>query len=456
MKLNKKFVWLMSIVISLLISSYAWGIGLEVDPGEINIKYVPLGKKIAVSELGGEKLKIHNKSAASYTYTINILFNSETTAPLKGGYVDIPDTSWIWPEKKEVLVPGNGTKEVELFLKVPRKKRYKDKKFQAIIEVKSKKNRPEDIFVLACQLKVCFSTQKPEKKAKADKYPRKLIIIKTKDRWAENPSFVRALKRRFPGIKLEELDYSTKQGRKLAEKLDIDFLPAYIFGKDIERNSNFPALKKATLIQPLGDNYYLYASPQTNGIFINRQSTPQTLEVFSMSQCPFSIAALKEIITAERDGQLPPGLKLTLHYIAKEVEPSKPYGEKADELKFDSLHGESEVGEDIRQLCIKKYFPEKFFDYLLLRNKDIRSADWQVPAEEAGVGIEAIKNSALNEEGKTLLKEDIKKAEELNISSSPTFLYENRVLIGDFNLLKELPGLEALAVGGSSGKCAGE
>jgi len=144
----------------LLFVSEAQATGLEVDPGEFNIRNVPLGKKVAVSELGGEgmKLRIKNKSPAVYTYTINILPTLKTVTNLKKGYTDIPDTSWIWPEKKEVLVPGNSVKEVELYLNIPDKEEYYNQKYQAVIEVKNKKNRPEETFVLACQVRMCFST----------------------------------------------------------------------------------------------------------------------------------------------------------------------------------------------------------------------------------------------------------------------------------------------------------
>lgn len=359
MKTVYNFVLALSVGAGLLVSSLfvpdARALGLEVDPVEINLKNVPLGRKIAVSALGGEKakLRIQNKAPVAYTYTITVLPVSKTSSALKKGYINIPDTSWLRPQKREVLIPGNSLKEVELFLKIPRRKKYKNKDFQAVIEVKSKKNRPEEVFVVAVQLRMFFSTHPAVEKVQSDKSPQSLT---------------------------------------------------------------------------------------------KRKRTPHTLEVFSMSQCPFSAAALEKLITAQKQGRLHPELKLDCHYIATPVKPCKPCGEAANELKFSSLHGQAEVEEDIRQLCIKKYAPEGFFDYLLLRNKDIKDTDWEAPAERAGVDIEAIKKCALNREGKTLLKEDIKRAKELNIIASPVFLYENNRLIRDFNLLKELPGLENLEV----------
>lgn len=170
-KEKKKEIWIQAkkwplflfIVLGLIFPIIGFGmdISLEVNPGEINLMNVPLGEKVEVSVLGGEnmKLKIENKSSAAYTYTIAILPNSETSAVLKQGYENIPDIAWIILEMEEVQIAGNSTKEVELYLEIPKLDKYYNKKYQAIIEVKSKKNSPDELIVLACQLKICFATE---------------------------------------------------------------------------------------------------------------------------------------------------------------------------------------------------------------------------------------------------------------------------------------------------------
>jgi len=149
-------------LIALAAPGVCFGAGLGIDPGEINVKNVPLGKKIAVSALGGEgmKLKIKNKGSEACNYTIDILPSAKTTVPFGAGYVDIPDISWISPESKEVRIPGNSSKDVELYIEVPGKKEYAGKSYQAVIEVKSKgkENKPGVNFVLACQMKIRFTT----------------------------------------------------------------------------------------------------------------------------------------------------------------------------------------------------------------------------------------------------------------------------------------------------------
>lgn len=142
--------------------------GLEVGPDNFEVSGVPLGRKTAVSELSSRhlKLEIKNKSSAAYNYVINILPSKDTTAPLPAGYLDIPDTSWIIPEEKEVKIEAGQIGEVELYIDIPEKEEYAGKKYQAAIEVKSKKNKPANLFVLAAQVRIKFSTgsraQKPQ------------------------------------------------------------------------------------------------------------------------------------------------------------------------------------------------------------------------------------------------------------------------------------------------------
>jgi len=162
--LRNKLERTVPILLSLLFVSYAWAaMGLGVDFPETCLENVPLGKQVAVSKLGTEamKLKIENKGEVTTAYEINVLSSLETKAPLREGFTDIAETAWIWPENKEVSVAGKSTKVVELYMKIPKKKEYYNKKYQAVIEVKTKKNRPEELFVLACQVRISFSTSKP-------------------------------------------------------------------------------------------------------------------------------------------------------------------------------------------------------------------------------------------------------------------------------------------------------
>ena len=160
--LIKKMIKALAIVYVLCFAQICWaGMGLETNPGEIDVTGVPLGRKVAVSKLTEQPvyLEIKNKSDAGYDYVISILHTAQTTSPLRQGFIDIPDTSWIMPEEKEVRIEAGQTKQVELYINIPNKKAYAGKKYQAVIEVKNKKNAPQDLFVLACQLRITLQTK---------------------------------------------------------------------------------------------------------------------------------------------------------------------------------------------------------------------------------------------------------------------------------------------------------
>jgi hypothetical protein len=135
--------------------------GLEVGPDDISLEGVLLGEKLSFSKIAGRPiaLEIKNKSNRAFDYEINILYSLNTTAGLSYGYSDIPDTGWIIPENKMIKVEAGQTGRLELYMAVPDDASYAGKAYQAVIEVKSMKDNPNDLFVLACQLRVFFTTR---------------------------------------------------------------------------------------------------------------------------------------------------------------------------------------------------------------------------------------------------------------------------------------------------------
>ena len=121
------------IVYVLCFAQLCWAtMGLETNPSQIDVTGVPLGRKVAISKLTKQPvyLEIKNKSDAAYDYVISI------------------------------RIEASQAKQVELYINIPNKKAYADKKYQAIINVTSKKNNPQDLFILACQLRITLQTKK--------------------------------------------------------------------------------------------------------------------------------------------------------------------------------------------------------------------------------------------------------------------------------------------------------
>ena len=101
------------------------------------------------------------------------------------------------------------------------------------------------------------------------------------------------------------------------------------------------------------------------------------VELYVMSQCPYGTQAEDALFPVLKD-------------YAKQVEFKVGFiGDKADgpagKFQFESLHGQPEVEENIRQLCARELAPDKWLDYVLARNKDIKAADWEKAAAAAGI-----------------------------------------------------------------------
>ena len=133
-----------------------------------------------------------------------------------------------------------------------------------------------------------------------------------------------------------------------------------------------------------------------------------------MSDCPFgrqAVEALKEV--ADNFGD---NIDYEVHYIASE-----------DGDGFRSLHGQYEVDENIIQLCVNEHSPEQWLDYMYCRStKGVKGIDWKECAEETGVDVDAVQECFDGEEGEELLRQDIKIANSMGVSASPTWLANNR------------------------------
>ena len=201
---------------------------------------------------------------------------------------------------------------------------------------------------------------------------------------------------------------------KLAE-LDYSFLPLYLIKKTDDIRTKLE--KHIQYGYALENDEFIILPRQTRqGVYTAKSGTPGVMEIFVMSQCPYGAMAENLVIQAQKDGKLPKDKEIKLRYVVS-------YDEKNG---FSSLHGSAEWEEDIRQLLIAKYYPEKLWKYLEIRNKDYRSSRWDKAMEEAGINSKKIMKK-FDEEGVELLKEEDKYVKVYGVNESPTFLYEGYV-----------------------------
>jgi len=143
-----------------------------------------------------------------------------------------------------------------------------------------------------------------------------------------------------------------------------------------------------------------------------------TIELFVMSQCPYGVQAeglVKNVIDTF-GGEV----NLSLRFIANE----------GANGSFTSLHGQNEVDEDLRQVCIIKYYPEKILNYTfcIAVNYSNAGSIWERCANESSMSPATIRNCSSGAEGKALMKDNIALSNSLQIYSSPTLLLNNNTM----------------------------
>jgi hypothetical protein len=98
---------------------------------------------------------------------------------------------------------------------------------------------------------------------------------------------------------------------------------------------------------------------------------------------------------------------------------------------INSLHGPSEAAEDLRQVCINKYYPEKLWPYLetfnsacypLWQNSTALTSCRKETLTTLGMDSTKIETCASGAEGFALLKTDETEADKYSVSGSPTLI----------------------------------
>lgn len=250
------------------------------------------------------------------------------------------------------------------------------------------------------------------------------------------------LQQMFTGIEFKEFDYSNSDGKSFYKKYKLTTLPAILFTDAIKSQSNYSQLANYLTPSEADANFLSLSLGSTfdptkeicdnqkddtgngktdcedsdcSGNLVCREDQANKLDLFVMSQCPYgtqALDAMKEVLTNFKDK-----INFQIHYIANET----------SDGVFDSLHGQPEVDENIRELCAIKYYPDnyKYMDYIWCINKEIEKGStysWETCAKD----FPKIKTCFSGEEGKQLLSENIKLANDLQIGASPTWITNNK------------------------------
>ncbi len=285
-------------------------------------------------------------------------------------------------------------------------------------------------------------------------------VILTDKRCAECDRFVKnamgALKKMFFAIDFEIVDYSEERGKNLYRKAGGGYLPMFFFSGDISGEPEF--LHIADWMVPVADKYVLKPGnvfhPEKeicgNGNDDNADGktdcddemcvrnlecakpTPATLTLFVMSRCPFAKDA--ETAMAAVMDHFKKAIRFDLRFILDFYTPQEydglpPAGRKGCEKMNDgnfycTLHGSEELREDLRQVCVRKYYAGgfRYMEYIACRNKNIFDPDWEGCLRASKMDPEKIESCTEGGEGLSLLREDAMLSAAMGITASPTFV----------------------------------
>jgi predicted DsbA family dithiol-disulfide isomerase len=166
-------------------------------------------------------------------------------------------------------------------------------------------------------------------------------------------------------------------------------------------------------------NFFEEFTSQITGKSIESPKETVRVDLFAMSMCTPCVnfePTISEVVKLLEDY-----VRFRVYYVASESDGA-----------FRSKHGQKEVDEDIRQVCVYEYYPDRFFDYILCVGQNYRNPEdvWEECAKNSEIDVEIIRECWQREEGKLLFSENIKKREYLRISKSPVLLINKKNYTG--------------------------
>jgi hypothetical protein len=251
-----------------------------------------------------------------------------------------------------------------------------------------------------------------------------LIIQPANLQIAHQEQFIAFLRGRFPGIESRFIDSDSAEGKSFIRQSQAKLLPVYLLAKEAQAEKGFKEIEEFAQLK--GNYYYLIPRLTGGSIFVGRAKVDKRLGVFlgtKNEHIEGILSVLKQLSGAHKE------LQLNIHYLAIE-------GPKG----FEAPGGVAELEESMRQVCVKQYYPEKFWDYAICRAGVKESTWWDLCAKQHRIDAKKIKNCALSDEAVRLLRENTALNKELEIAAGPTLLVNNYIVIG----LSGVPSLETL------------
>ena len=146
-------------VMLLLVPCAAEGGGLTVEPGGLLLQNVPLSTVYDLYKETGIAIKILNGLDRQVTYRITARKPSHRgSEKWMEGYQEIPDSSYLFFDRNNVVIEPQGAEEFKLFLKIPDDPRYYNQHWAVTVAVEGQPS-PGEVFALAAYLPFEIETE---------------------------------------------------------------------------------------------------------------------------------------------------------------------------------------------------------------------------------------------------------------------------------------------------------
>jgi hypothetical protein len=222
----------------------------------------------------------------------------------------------------------------------------------------------------------------------------------------DTAGFLATTKQLFPNATIETVDVDDRKGEKMVEKYDLTKIPSFIFeGELMQENAVKTNPNLASVFEEVNGAYKLVDSASGATTFIDEEKQEEyeaeqarlreeyvsnnkdvlgieegdkpRLDYFVMAFCPYGNPA------DEAAGQI-------YELLGNQVTIKPHYIVSTDGESIQSLHGEAEGNQGVRELCAQELFGyDEFFAFTVKANEMCNSQDvetcWKDAAQEAGL-----------------------------------------------------------------------
>ncbi len=187
-----------------------------------------------------------------------------------------------------------------------------------------------------------------------------------------------------------------------------------------------------------GDDFPFYLNSDGTKLFtryipLEPEKTPEPKKsdkpnvlLFTMAFCPYGNQAENNIEPALK--LLSKDINFEAHYVIYGGGQYKKMWDKyclTKEAKYCSMHGVGELHQDIRELCVNKYYPNKYWSFVLSVNKNCDASNvdkcWEKWAKNEGLDINKIK-TCQEKEASSLLEKEVSLNKQYKVQGSPTLI----------------------------------